>query len=156
MKIFLIDNNQIIKYMLPLKVDDSFLINYNSSTFKSIVSFVGVNNRWYLKSNGNTNIIEDNEEVDSVLIEPYCKYTLKVVGKSKTLEVFVLPIKEKLFRLDFRGLNSFSVGRKENCSIFYNSNEVAEIEATFKIINEEWYVTSVSDDNYKVFVNNFK
>ena len=45
MKIFLIDNNQIIKYMLPLKVDDSFLINYNSSTFKSIVSFVGVNNR---------------------------------------------------------------------------------------------------------------
>ena len=156
MKIFLIDNNQIIKYMLPLKVDDSFLINYNSSTFKSIVSFVGVNNRWYLKSNGNTNIIEDNEEIDSVLIEPYCKYTLKVVGKSKTLEVFVLPIKEKLFRLDFRGLNSFSVGRKETCSIFYNSNEVAEIEATFKIINNEWYVTSVSDDNYKVFVNNFK
>ena len=156
MKIFLIDNNQIIKYILPLKVDDSFLINYNSSTFKSIVSFVGSNNRWYLKSNGNTNIIDEYEEIDSVLIEPYCKYTLKVVGKSKNIEIFVLPIKEKLFRLDFRGLNNFSVGRKENCSIFYNSNEVAELEATFKIINEEWYVTSGSDSNYKVFVNNFR
>ena len=68
MKVFLIDNNKIIKYMLPLRVDDSYLISYNSSNIKDcLITFVGENDSWYLKSNGTVNIVENNQEVDKVL-----------------------------------------------------------------------------------------
>ena len=67
MKVFLIDNNKIIKYILPSKIDDSFLITYNDPEVKDcLISFEGANNKWYLKSNGNVNIIEQGEEVDNI------------------------------------------------------------------------------------------
>ena len=157
MKVFLIDNNKIIKYILPSKIDDSFLITYNDPEVKDcLISFEGANNKWYLKSNGNVNIIEKGEEVDNIEVIEYRKYTLKVVGKKNYLELFFLPSKESLFKLSFAGLDSFSVGADPSCQIYYNSADLAKVEAIFKVINGEWTISSINDDNYKVFLNNFR
>ena len=121
MKVFLVDNNKIIKYMLPLRVDDSYLINYSSSNTKDcLITFVGENDSWYLKSNGTVNIVETNKEIDKILVEPYKKYTLKIVGKSNLIELYFLPVKETLFKLDFSKLDNFSIGASETCHICYN------------------------------------
>ena len=82
MRVFIIDNNTIIKYDMPSRIDDSFLITHNSTDNKEcLVSFVGSDNTWYLKSNGTVNIIEDNNVIDKTKVELYKKYQLKVVGK---------------------------------------------------------------------------
>lgn len=157
MKVFLIDNNKIIKYILPSKIDDSFLITYNDPEVKDcLISFEGANNKWYLKSNGNVNIIEKGEEVDNIEVIEYRKYILKVVGKKNYLELFFLPSKESLFKLSFAGLDSFSVGADPSCQIYYDSADLAKVEAIFKVINGEWTISSINDDNYKVFLNNFR
>lgn len=157
MKVFLIDNNKIIKYILPSKIDDSFLITYNDPEVKDcLISFEGANNKWYLKSNGNVNIIEKGEEVDNIEVIEYRKYILKVVGKKNYLELFFLPSKETLFKLSFSGLDSFSVGADPSCQIYYNSADLAKVEAIFKVIDGNWTISCINDDNYKVFVNNFR
>lgn len=155
MKVFLIDNNKIIKYMLPLRVDDSYLISYNSSNIKDcLITFVGENDSWYLKSNGTVNIVENNQEVDKVLVEPYKKYTLKIVGKSNLIELYFLPVKETLFKLTFNKLDNFSVGSSETCHICYTSNDLTSVQAMFKLVGEDWVISCVNDENYKVYINN--
>ncbi len=155
MKVFLIDNNKIIKYMLPLRVDESYLINYNSSTIKDcMITFIGDKNSWYLKSNGTVNILENNQEVDNILVEPYTKYTLKIVGKSSPIELYFLPVRETLFKLDFEALDNFSVGSSETCHICYNSKDLTSVEAMFKKVGEGWVISCVNDENYKVYINN--
>ena len=155
MKVFLIDNNKIIKYMLPLRVDDSYLISYNSSNIKDcLITFVGENDLWYLKSNGTVNIVENNQEVDKVLVEPYKKYTLKIVGKSNLIELYFLPVKETLFKLDFSKLDNFSIGASETCHICYNSSDLTSVQAMLKKVGEDWIISCVNDEAYKVCVNN--
>mgnify|MGYP002644801950 CR=1 FL=1 len=155
MKVFLIDNNKIIKYMLPLRVDDSYLISYNSSNIKDcLITFVGENDSWYLKSNGTVNIVENNQEVDKVLVEPYKKYTLKIVGKSNLIELYFLPVKETLFKLDFSKLDNFSIGASETCHICYNSSDLTSVQAMFKLVGDDWVISCVNDENFKVYINN--
>ena len=155
MKVFLIDNNKIIKYMLPLRVDESYLINYNSSTIKDcMITFIGEKDSWYLKSNGTVNILENNQEVDNILVEPYKKYTLKIVGKSSPIELYFLPVRETLFKLDFETLDNFSVGSSETCHICYNSKDLTSVEAMLKKIGEDWIISCVNDENFKVYINN--
>ncbi len=155
MKVFLIDNNKIIKYMLPLRVDESYLINYNSSTIKDcMITFIGEKDSWYLKSNGTVNILENNQEVDNILVEPYKKYTLKIVGKSSPIELYFLPVRETLFKLDFDSLDNFSVGSSETCHICYNSKDLTSVEAMLKKIGEDWIISCVNDENFKVYINN--
>ena len=157
MKVFLIDNNKIIKYILPSKIDDSFLITYNDPEVKDcLISFEGINNKWYLRSNGNVNIIEDNNEVDSIEVIEYRKYILKVVGKKNYLEMYFLPSKETLFKLSFSSLDNFSIGTDPSCAINYNSSDLTKVEAIIKVIDGNWTISCINDDNYKVFVNNFR
>lgn len=157
MKVFLIDNNKIIKYILPSKIDDPFLITYNDPIVKEcLISFEGANNKWYLKSNGNVNIVENNEEIDNIEVIEYRKYTLKVVGKKNYLELYFLPSKETLFKLSFGKLDNFSVGADPSCQIYYNSSDLTKVEAIFKIIDGAWTISCINDDNYKVFLNNFR
>lgn len=51
MKVFLIDNNRVNKYMLPSKIDDTFLITYNNGNKDILITLEGKNNEVYLKSN---------------------------------------------------------------------------------------------------------
>ena len=155
MKVFLIDNNKIIKYMMPLRIGESFLINYSSSNIKDcLITFDGILDKWYLRSNGSVNIIENNLEIDKVLVEPYKRYTLKIVGKSDLIELFFLPAKETLFKLDFSKLDNFSVGSSDTCHICYNSSDLTSVQAMFKKVGEDWVISCVNDEAYKVFINN--
>ena len=155
MKVFLIDNNKIIKYMLPLRVDETFSINYNIPEIKDcLITFEGINGNWYLTSNGTITIIDNGQELDRNIIEPYKKYTLKVVGKAHLIEIYFLPAKETLFKLDFTKLDNFSIGNSDTCHICYKTQDLADVQALFKAVGEDWVVSGVNDDNYKIYINN--
>lgn len=154
MKVFLIDNNKIIKYMMPLRIDESFSINYNSSKVKDcLITFDGDNDKWYLRSNGTVNIIQDNVEIDKILVEPYKKYSLKIVGQSELLELYFSFAKETLFKLDFSKLDNFSAGSSDTCHLCYVSSDLTSVQAMFKKVGDDWVISCVNDEKYKVFIN---
>lgn len=155
MKVFLIDNNKIIKYVIPLKIDEAFSITYSCSEVKDcLISFGVVNGKHYIISNGATTIIEDNQELDRIAIENYQKYTLKIVGKTNPITLYFLPVKEAIFKLDFTKLDSFSVGSSDECNICYKNSNLADVQAMLKKVGEDWIITGINDDNYKIYINN--
>lgn len=154
MKVFLIDNNKIIKYMMPIRMDESFSINYSSSKVKDcLITFDGDGKAWYLRSNGTVNIIKNDSEIDRILVEPYKKYSLKIVGHSELLDLYFLPTKETLFKLDFSKLDNFSVGSSETCHLCYASEDLTSVQAMFKKVGDDWIISCVNDEKYKVFIN---
>ena len=154
MRVFLIDNNTIIKYDLPSKIDDSFLITHNSSDNKEyLISFVGIDNSWYMKSNGTVNIIEGANIIDKVKIEAYKKYQVKVVGKEQLLFLYFLPNVENLYKISFNNLSGISIGN--NCNINYSSPNITTVVANINKVGDDW-VASALDANINVFVNGKK
>ena len=154
MRVFLIDNNTIIKYDLPSKIDDSFLITHNSSDNKEyLISFVGIDNSWYMKSNGTVNIVEGANIIDKVKIEAYKKYQIKVVGKEQLLFLYFLPNIENLYKISFSNLSGISIGN--NCNINYSSPNITTVVANINKVGDYW-VASALDANTSVFVNGKK
>ena len=146
MKLFLIDNDKITKYKLPEKVDESYLISYSNETVKdSLISFTGIDNKWYLESNGAANIIINGQIVDQIEIKTYQKYYLKIIGINELVIVYFLPTIEKIFRLSFSNLTSFSVGNSNKCNIFYDSQNLDKVHAVFKMVNQSWWISSPSE-----------
>lgn len=43
MKVFLVDNNKISKYILPSKIDDTFLVSYNNGNKDILITLEGKN-----------------------------------------------------------------------------------------------------------------
>lgn len=155
MKVFLIDNNRINKYRLPSRVDDSFLISYSNQDNKDIlITLEGINNKWYLRSNGSVNVLLNNEVIDKIEVKTYTRYQIKAIGFKDLIELYFIPKKESLFKLDFGTLQSFSVGSSDTCHICYKEGYLTSVEAMFKNVGDDWVVSTVNDDNYKVYINN--
>lgn len=154
MKVFLVDNNKISKYMLPSKIDDTFLVSYNNGNKDILITLEGKNDDVYIKSNGTVDIINNDKVVSEIKVKLYDRYILKVAGLSYNLEVYFMPAKEGLFKLDFSSLDNFSIGSSDTCHISYQEDYLTSVEAMFKSIGDEWVVSTVNDDNYKVYINN--
>ena len=73
MKLYVCENEKIIELKLPQKIDGSFLFTYKTSSDKveNSLSIDSENGKWKLKSNGNINIMDNNEFVDNILLEEY-------------------------------------------------------------------------------------
>ena len=154
MRVILIDNNTIIKYDLPSKIDDSFLITHNSTENKEyLISFVGIDNSWYMKSNGTVNIIEGTNIIDKVKIEVYRKYQVKVVGKEQLLSLYFLPNIDNLYKISFSNLSGISIGN--NCNINYSSPNITTVVANINKVGDDWVISAL-DANTSVFVNGKK
>ena len=76
MKVFLIDNNRVSKYMFPSRVDDTFLISYNNGNKDILITLEGKDNNWFLKSNGTVDIIENNNVISELKVNLYDRYNL--------------------------------------------------------------------------------
>ena len=62
MIVYILDKNKIVKFKLPQKLEELFVINYypEGSTEKVLINIEQVNNDLIVKSNGSVNIIENN------------------------------------------------------------------------------------------------
>ena len=153
MRVFLIDNNTIIKYNLPSKIDDTFLITHNTTDNKEyLITFVGDNNNWYLRSNGTVNVV-DNDVIDKILVEPYKKYQIKVVGIDGLITIYFFPDVEVLFKLSINDLVNIVIGNSNNCNICYKNGSIDTL-ATIKKINDSWVITASNNKDISIFKNN--
>ena len=156
MKIFILDKFKITKFNLPEKVEDSFLIPYNGYNNKNdnVVTVEANNDKWQLKSNGNVNIIDGTNLLDSVILENYSYYSLKILGQNEYGTLFAMPSKdEETYKLDFKNLKSITIGSSPNTNIYYRNNLTSEIHAEIKFVNNEWYLAGSADDSFRTYVN---
>ena len=155
MKIFILDKFKITKFNLPEKVDDSFLVPYIGYDGKNddFVTVEANNDKWQLKSNGTVNIIDGTNILDSVLIDNYSCYSLKILGQQEYATLFALPSKdEETYKLEIKNLTSITIG-SSNANITYRNNLTAKLHAEIKFVNNDWYIAGSTDDSYRTYIN---
>ena len=83
MRVSLIKYGKIYNTILPSKIEGSFWIedkDFNNQR-RNLINIEAKNNKWELKSNYETKIIFNNNSVDSIYLEKYMFYELKVLGE---------------------------------------------------------------------------
>ncbi len=156
MKVLLIERDRICKYELPSKIEDSFVINYKPMGGREcVVTMEARDGSWYLKSNGTVNIMNANLLVEEVAMVEYGSYILKFLGEIDFITLYAMPSTEtEIYKLDFGGLNTISIGSNSNCNICYRNNMVGQMHTELKKVNDDWFIYPNQEGVFKSFVNN--
>lgn len=156
MIIYLIDEDKIQKYVLPKKIESSFLVDYIStqSNTNHVITIEAENNQWYLRNNGNINVINSDGSESDTAIKLYVKYDLKILGQDKFIHLYALPLNNKeIYTLDYSNVNEILVGKDQKCNIIYNDETLEKVQ--FEIVKKDnlWFLNT-SSSNVNVYLNN--
>lgn len=157
MKIYIAENNKIIKYKLPSKVEESFLFPYKHSKNKNdyLINIVSNQGKWYFKNDASIYI--DNEQTNQAAVEitEYCHYKLKFKDIEEPGYIYAAPNDETgTRRLSFTSKDNIIIGSEQDCNICYRDDLTAPHHASFVYSNDAWYIASSKDENYRVYLNN--
>ena len=158
MKIFILDKYKITKFNLPEKIEDSFLIPYKVKRKKQehVVTIEGENGSWYLKSNGNVNVMNGTFASSKCQLptDKYTNYDLKILGSDDPVVLFAMPSNDKeVYKLNVQGLTNISIGSAQKTNICYSHELMDEVHAEIKFLNNEWYITTSTNEKAKTYVN---
>ena len=156
MKIYILDKYKITKFNLPEKIEDSFLIPYSGYNNKkdNFITIEAEDNKWKLKSNGNSNIISNSGIIESATINNYSQYFLKVLGQNDNLSLYALPSDDsESYNLALNDLTNISIGSSLKCNISYRNNLTGNLHAEIKNVNGTWYIAGNANDKYRIYVN---
>lgn len=156
MKLFILDKCKITKFNLPEKIEDSFLIPYMSTgDFKeNMITVEAEQEKWYLKSNGNVNVINGKVFEPKTILEEYKIYSLKILNQDEIISLVALPdVDAETYKIQFNKLTSITIGSDSNANIFYNNLATAQMHAEIKVIDNCWHLLVNNDEAYKTYVN---
>lgn len=156
MKIFILDKFKITKFNLPEKVEDSFLIPYIGYNGKNdnFVTVEANKDKWQLKSNGTVNIVDGTNMLDSVILDNYSYYSLKILGQEEYATLFVLPNRdEETYKLEIKNITSITIGSSSETNISYRNNLTGSLHAEIKFLNNDWYIAGSTDDSFRTYIN---
>lgn len=76
LKLYIADEQKLAKYDLPEEIQESFLISYKPSNSKReyTINIEASEDKWFLKSNGLVNIIQNENIVMEAPLSYYCFY----------------------------------------------------------------------------------
>ncbi len=157
MRLYLADFNKLYIFDLPQKVDGSFLFffkdykTHNDNT----ISVEEKDNRWQLKSNGNVNIVLNNQIVPEITLQEYSCIKLLIGNQNEQTFLFCLPSNDKnILKYDMKNITQLTVGSDQSCNIIYQFNLIAPLHLSITCENNDYYVTPINDANYNSFLNN--
>lgn len=153
MKLYLLDEDKIIKFKLPQKKEGSFLFTYKAGNIENNLNVDSEENEWKLKSNGNINIMVNNEIVDTLILEEYRFMYLANVLQNKYIPLYCMPTYDKLAKNYFTQ-EQINIGKNPNCQITYNQNDINTNHAVIQHQNQKWYITPLSNKS-NIYVNDY-
>jgi len=156
MKLYVCENEKIIELKLPQKIDGSFLFTYKTSSDKveNSLSIDSENGQWKLKSNGNINIMDNNEFVDNIFLEEYKFMYLANILENKYVPLYCLPTYDKN-SIKYVTANQIRIGKNPSNEIVYNQTNINDISAIISKKENKWIITSPSEKT-NIYVNKRK
>ena len=130
MKIFILDKSKLVKFNLTQKNGDTFVFSYKPLGVKKecLITFEYFDQNWCLKSNGIVDVIDDNQIVDQVKLEPYRNYNIKFLDRQDCLILYTLPLtNEKNYQLSCN-LPKIIIGDARDCNICYTSHLIKDLK----------------------------
>ncbi len=156
MRLLLFDEEKITKLVLPEVIDGVFLMKYTPEGSKVTRDLIieAEEGKWFLKGSTNIGILESsNSLIESIELTNYMNVRILLIDRQVVVNLYCLPTLEEN---NLRGMvyaDQITIGNSNQCSIVYNNNSIANLQATI-IHNNGWYITPPSE-NFQgyIFVN---
>ena len=157
MKLLFIDNYKITKFILPEKIEETYLIPYKveKNNLENIITIESEDNNWYIKSNGNVDVLNNNTIIDKIVLKENEYYNLKISSIGKSIILYCTSFyDERTIKFDVRNLNSFTIGRNSNCNISYDFSLLLDVHVQLIKSNNSWIL--ISNKNGCTYLNSYK
>lgn len=141
MIIYILDKNKIVKFRLPQKLEELFVISYypEGSTEKVLINIEQRNNELVVKSNGSVNIIE-NGMWSNKRLEEYTIITAQVAETKENIFLYYKPILETNFLTIPLSKEKILIGSGNDCDIIYKKNNTLAVHAEVVKNNNDYYI----------------
>lgn len=158
MKVYIVNNKKISKYVLPLQLEEFFSVDYqlDNTNEKFSVTFTSneVSKKWCLKSNGTVNVVDKEAIVDEIELDNYCCYQIKLLGISDVILVFAMPNQEnELYGLEYDETKPIIIGNNAKCNICYKNPLIIENQAIIEFKNNVWAIREGINLKTGIYVN---
>lgn len=153
LKLYIADEQKLAKYDLPEEIQESFLISYKPSNSKReyTINIEASEDKWFLKSNGLVNIIQNENIVMEAPLSYYCFYQLEIANDKSKKYLYCLPkYNENFSNISIFGLSNITIGNASNCNIYYQRQGVVGQHILIQNSNDKWLLTA---NGTGVFVN---
>jgi len=137
------DGEKLTKRNLPIKVTDEFLVSYKfpGSNIENHITFEAQDNKWKIISNGNVNIIVNDNVQREKIIDEYSFTFLKVIGYNRFIVLYAMPSFEtRIYRLDTHTINKVVIGNSRSANIYYSNELTQENHATVSLNQGKWII----------------
>ena len=154
MKLYILEGDKIVKFNLPQKAEEYFLIKHKfyDNTDENTITVTSENNKWYIKSNVNVNIISNGGIVQGEPLDNYSCHYLKLLNIQEPIQLYAMPsLDEVSYELELSKTNYIPIGKSKDNYIMYNNIKMNDHHAVIKYEENAWYILSV--DNSRVYVN---
>ncbi len=151
MKIYLTDKYSIKNYTLPSKIEDTFVIEYvSSSGVSENILFTAVEGKWTIASDYDVNVYKEVEPISYDEIKDGSFYTLKFRDLEESINLFCFNIPQKYYSYSIFNKNLITIGGANSDIIFPILNQKSPI-ITLKKEGIKWFFET--KENYGIFVN---
>ena len=156
MIIRLIKRTKIYNFHLPTTVQGNYWITDldNLGNVRNLVNVEEDDGAWRLKSNFETKIVVNNQELDSVILREYSLYFLRINSDNSYILLYCSPsVDASISKLKVKGDCQVIIGNSPDCQISYNYPLVSKAQAALTYSNSNWYIEDLGS-KYGTYVNN--
>ena len=156
MLIYIIKNERLETYTLPLDISGSYWITDldENNQKRNLINMEESNNFWKLTCNYDFDLYVNGEIKEEVLVNIDTFYFLKNHLNDEIIAIFCTKIYNELNYYCVNDNTEILIGRDSNCQINYNNSLIAMKHAKLKYQNNRWHVENL-DKSYKTYVNGF-
>ncbi|MDD6879375.1 MAG: type VII secretion protein EssC [bacterium] len=155
MRVSLIKNGKIYNTNLPEKISGSFWIEDKDKNGqkRNLINIEAINNRWLLKSNFETKIIDGNTVSENIYLDEFKFYELEIKGEKSHFLLYTSPIYDNnTIELEIIGNNDIYIGNGTENSINYNVNFLSDKQIILTKKDNYWHIKNTTNNNV-LFVN---
>lgn len=154
MKIYISDKESIKDYSLPSKIEDSFVINYTSTTgVLEKITLTAENNNWSISSSYDIKIIKNSVEVTKDILSNDSFYQIKFSDLEEMVTLYCFDTPMKYYDFEIGNKTTITLGR-QNTDLLYDNTYIASPHFTITRYNNNWVFTDRADDAIITFINN--
>lgn len=153
MKLYIVDKYKLKDYLLPSKVEDSFLINYVSPTgVEESITLAAENGQWTISSNLDMHVIKGGLEITKNTISDSDFYQIKFNDLNEYINLYCFDIPMNYYIYSVEGKTSVTLGRS-NCDILYENINIGTPHFEIVRSNNYWILKDNGTDEIITFVN---
>lgn len=151
MRLYIADGVKLNKYDLPEEIQESFLISYKPTNSKKeyTINIEANEGKWFLKSNGLVNIIQNEITILDAELINYSVYQLEITSDRSQKYLYCLPgYDEKFNDVGIFNVQKLIIGSDINCNVCYQSQNIINQHILIQNINNKHLLTANSSGVY--------